>query len=182
VKLLFNGQDAQLIDPNSIRSNIAWSRQSPSVLKGTLRDILVGSRLDISEERLLQALDTVGLASFVQQHPNGLNMEIGEGGVGLSGGQLQAVALARALVKGAAITILDEPTSAFDNLSEAHFKKSMPRHLNDGTLILISHKPSMLALADRLIVIEQGQIIADGPREQIIEDLKKGNIKMGASK
>jgi ATP-binding cassette subfamily C protein LapB len=128
---------------------------------------------------MLRAAEVSGVMDFVRNHPNGLDMQIGERGERLSGGQRQTIAVARALLTDPPILLLDEPTNSLDNRSEENFKARLaefvtPRH----TLLLITHRASLLTLVNRLIVLEGGRIIADGPKEQVLDALSGGKIRV----
>lgn len=127
---------------------------------------------------ILRAADIAGVTDFVRHHPAGFDWQVGERGMNLSGGQRQAVTIARALLLDPQILILDEPTSAMDNSAEALFRKRLDEHLGDRTLLLFTHRTSLLQLVDRLIVLDGGRIIADGPKQDILKALKKGGVKV----
>ncbi|MFW5427257.1 MAG: ATP-binding cassette domain-containing protein, partial [Methylophagaceae bacterium] len=131
-----------------------------------------------NDSAVLKAAETAGVTEFVNRHPAGYDMPVGERGEGLSGGQRQSVTIARALLLDPPILILDEPTNAMDNSTEEQFKAKLSATLADKTLLLVTHKSSLLSLVDRVIVMDQGRLIADGPREQILEALRKGHIKV----
>ena len=118
------------------------------------------------------------MTNFTNRDPNGLDRQIGEGGRQLSGGQRQAILLARALLNDPPILVMDEPTSNMDNQSEMQVKQELARLGPETTLILITHKTSMLDVASRVIVIEQGQIVADGPKDVVLQQLKEGKVRV----
>ena len=135
---------------------------------GSIKDnITIGDQF-ASDEEILKAAKISGVHDFIGKHQAGYDLLVGERGEGLSGGEKQIVTLARALVSDPNILILDEPTNSMDDLSENTFKRNLKSIIENKTLILITHKPSMLSLVDRLIVINDGKIIADGKKEQII--------------
>jgi ATP-binding cassette subfamily C protein LapB len=119
-----------------------------------------------------------GVDDFVRRHPRGYDLIVGERGDGLSGGQRQAVALARAMVTDPPILILDEPTSGIDTGTEKVFITQVSKALQDRTLLLITHRASLLPLANRIVILDQGKVIADGPRDKVIEALNSGQIKV----
>ncbi|MCP3289818.1 ATP-binding cassette domain-containing protein, partial [Aeromonas hydrophila] len=118
------------------------------------------------------------VTNFTNRDPNGLDRQIGEGGRQLSGGQRQAILLARALLNDPPILVMDEPTSNMDNQSEMQVKHELARLGPETTLILITHKTSMLDVASRVIVVEQGQVVADGPKEAVLQQLKEGKVRV----
>jgi ATP-binding cassette subfamily C protein LapB len=126
---------------------------------------------------VLRAAEISGVEDFVSRHPLGYDMPVGERGELLSGGQRQAIALARALLLDPPILILDEPTSAMDNGAESRFKTRLGEELAGRTLLLVTHRASLLGLVDRLIVLDGGRLVADGPRDQVLKALAAGQIK-----
>lgn len=150
-------------------------------MSGSIRDnINFGSRF-ADDSDILAAAKIAGLNQFVDQHPQGFDIQVGERGAALSGGQRQTVAVARALLNSPAVYIMDEPTNAMDNSTEDSFKQRFEQHLTaNQTLLLITHRASLLTLVDRIIVLEAGKIIADGPKQQILDALKQGRITVPA--
>ncbi len=169
----FDGVDIRQIDPYYLRSQVALLGQSPRLFLGTLRDNLDMASSDgyFSDDELLGALNRFGMAQLIQQHPKGLDMPIGEGGAGLSGGQQQIVALAQLTLKNPSVVLLDEPTSGLDQNSENMVLNALHAWLKKRTLILVTHRPQLLALVDRIVVVEQGQIVMDGPKQQVLAQL-----------
>jgi ATP-binding cassette subfamily C protein LapB len=116
------------------------------------------------------------MGRFVARHPAGLDLPIGERGEGLSGGQRQAVALARMFLREPRLVLMDEPSSAMDHATELSFINNLRAWLGSRTLILVTHKPSMLVLVDRIVLIDNGKVVADGPKETVLAALNKGQI------
>ena len=129
---------------------------------------------------ILRAAELAGVEDFVARHPLGYDLNVGERGEFLSGGQRQAVAVARALLRDPPVLILDEPTSAMDNGAENRLRTRLSESLDGQTLLLVTHRASLLALVDRLIVMDGGRVMADGPRDQILKALASGQIKGAA--
>ena len=129
-----------------------------------------------SDDVLLESVRLSGLAEFVNQHPAGLEMPVGEHGQLLSGGQRQSVTIARALLNDPSILLFDEPTGSMDHSSEEEFKRNIKDFAEGKTLLVITHRTSLLELVDRIIVIDAGKIVADGPKEQVVEALRQGRI------
>jgi ABC-type protease/lipase transport system fused ATPase/permease subunit len=123
---------------------------------------------------VLQAAELAGVHEFARLHPQGYELQVGERGQNLSGGQRQNVALARALLFNPPILLLDEPTSAMDNTGEERLKQRLQSVIENKTVMLVTHRASLLSLVDRLLVIDRGQILADGPKAAVMEALKKG--------
>jgi ATP-binding cassette subfamily C protein LapB len=174
--LLVDGVDIRQIDVSELRHNIGYVPQDIQLLSGTLRDNLVSGARYVEDEMVLQAAELAGVHEFARLHPKGYELQVGERGQNLSGGQRQNVALARALLLNPPILLLDEPTSAMDNTGEERLKQRLQAVIENKTIILVTHRASLLSLVDRLIVIDRGQILADGPKAAVMEALKKGQI------
>lgn len=172
-----DGVDIRQLDPGDLRHNIAYVSQDNQLLFGSIRDNLTMGIPHVDDERIVRAAELSGVAAFVNRHPLGFDMPVGEHGGMLSGGQRQAVALARALVQDAPVLLLDEPTGAMDNSSEEHIKRELAGVVDGKTLILITHRASLLELVNRVIVIDAGKVVADGPKAQVLEALRAGRIK-----
>ncbi len=117
-----------------------------------------------------------GVTDFVKGHPAGFDWQVGERGMNLSGGQRQAVTIARALLLDPEILIFDEPTSAMDNNAEALLRRRMKEEMEDKTLLLFTHRTSLLHLVDRVVVMDAGKVVADGPKAEVLKALKAGQI------
>ena len=122
------------------------------------------------------AAEMAGMTDFVHRHPQGFDMQVGERGELLSGGQRQGVGIARAVLHNAPLLLLDEPTSAMDFSTEAFVTQRMAEFTQGKTVLLVTHRTSMLSFVDRVIVVDQGKIVADGPRERILQALSAGRI------
>jgi ATP-binding cassette subfamily C protein LapB len=176
--LLVDGIDVRQLDVSDLRHNIGYVPQDIQLFSGTLRDNLVSGARYVEDELVLQAAELAGVHEFVRLHPKGYELQVGERGQNLSGGQRQNVALARALLLDPPILLLDEPTSAMDNTGEERLKQRLSAVIGTKTLLLVTHRASMLSLVDRLIIVDRGQIIADGPKGSVMEALKKGQISV----
>ena len=164
--------DINQIDPAELRRNIGYLSQDIELLRGSIRENIAYKNLQVDDERLLQAAELAGVSLFVNQLPEGFDTQVGEGGGFLSGGQRQAIALARALLLDEPILILDEPTNSFDNTTESIVKQRLLEYSRDKTLLLVTHKAPMLQLVERLVVIDAGRIVMDGPRDEVLKSLK----------
>ncbi|MGP9665049.1 type I secretion system permease/ATPase [Halomonas sp. AOP22-C1-8] len=176
--VLLDGVDIRQIDPMQLRGHIGYVPQDVSLFSGSLRDnIVAGGGSDrVDDAELLRALEIAGLQSMVNGHPKGIDLQVGERGQALSGGQKQSVAIARALVQDPSILLLDEPTSSMDNASEEAFKANLTRVAEGKTVLVVTHRTSLLSLVDRIIVMDAGKVVADGPRDSVVEALRKGQI------
>ncbi len=164
--------DINQIDPADLRKNIGYLSQDIELLRGTIRENIAYKDLHINDERLIQAAGISGVDLFVNQLPQGFDTQVGEDGGFLSGGQRQAIALGRAVLLNEPILILDEPTNSFDNTTESIIKKRLYEYTRDRTLLLVTHKAPMLNLVERLIVMDEGRIVMDGPKEEVLNALK----------
>ena len=176
--MLFDGTDYRQIDPADLRRNIAYIAQDVVLFNGTVRDNITVSVPHASEEEILQASMAAGVHDFISNHPMGYDTQVGERGEGLSGGQRQCVALARAMLLKPNLYICDEPTNAMDTQAENSFTKHIQEETKDKTLILITHRHHLLVLVDRLILMDQGRVIMDGPRDEVIEAINARQIEV----
>jgi ATP-binding cassette subfamily C protein LapB len=138
------------------------------------------------DAEILRCAKLSGTDRFVSRHPAGYDMPIGESAKGISGGQAQAITVARALLNNPSLLLFDEPTSCMDNSAESLFLSNMRGYAKDKTVIIVTHKMTMLALVDRLIVLQNGKIVADGSKEQVLDalrhlnkDLDKASVQEG---
>ncbi|MDX2424955.1 MAG: type I secretion system permease/ATPase [Cycloclasticus sp.] len=176
--ILIDGTDIRQIDPSDLRRQIGYVPQDISLMFGSVKDnITMGSRY-ADDASILHAAEIAGVTQFVNRHPEGFDMPVGERGASLSGGQRQSVAVARSMLLSPPIYIMDEPSNSMDNSTEARFKEKLSEQLAHQTLILVTHRASLLTLVDRLIVMDGAKIVADGPKENVLEALKKGQIKV----
>lgn len=174
--LLIDGIDMRQLDPADLRRNMGHVAQDVTLFYGSLRDNITFGMPHATDEAILAATEIGGLSDFVKRHPQGFDLQVGERGELLSGGQKQGVGIARAVLSNAPILLLDEPTSAMDFSTEAFVTQKMQQHCEGKTVVLVTHRTSMLAFVDRVIVIDQGKIVADGPRDRIMQALSAGRI------
>ena len=171
--ILIEGAELRQYDPADLRRGTGFVLQDTELFFGRLRDNIALGFPSATDEQILEAARLAGVEQFAAMHPLGYNMPIAEGGRSLSGGQKQAIGLARALIRKPQILFLDEPTAHFDTRTEAEFLERLKVLANgDMTIIVSTHRLSLLALVDRLLVFEQGLLIADGPRDQILAKLQ----------
>jgi ATP-binding cassette subfamily C protein LapB len=170
--ILIDGIDINQIDPADLRRNIAYVEQKISLFKGTVRENITQRAFDDSDASIHNASKIAGADEFINKHPKGYDMLIGEGGRGLSGGQLQSIAIARAVINDLPIVLLDEPSNAMDQLSENKLLASLNPYLRNKTTILVTQKMSLLKLVSRIIVIENAKIVLDGKKDDVLQKLQ----------
>jgi ATP-binding cassette subfamily C protein LapB len=175
--VLVDGTDIRQLDPTDLRQSIGCVLQDPHLFFGSVKDNITLGAPYVDETSVIRAATLAGVDQFVRAHPLGYDMPVGENGRMLSGGQRQAVAVARALLLNPQILLLDEPTSSMDNSSEAAFKQRLATIAKGKTVILVTHRHSMLALVDRLIVLDRGKVVADGPKAGVLEALMGGRVQ-----
>lgn len=164
-----------VIPSTELRRTIGFVPQDPFFVAGTIKENILLGREDISPERFEKAVQRSGLERIMQQTGYGVDKEVGEDGGMLSGGQKQAVALARALVRDYKVLILDEPVSGIDKGIEEFVKRGLNEYLKDRTFIMITHRTSLLSLVNRLVMLDMGRVIADGPRDDVLRHISKLN-------
>lgn len=171
-----DGVDIRQIDPAELRKSIGYVPDEPLLFFGTVKDNIVLGAPYVDDLAVLRAADISCASEFINRHPQGFDMPIGERGLGLSSGQKQTVAIARALLLDPPILLLDDPSNSLDNRSEDNLKNKLMQHSEGKTFILITHRASMLSLVNRLLVIDNGHVVADGPKEQVLEALAGGKL------
>ena len=170
------------IDPAELRSQIGYIPQDIQLLNGTVLSNIVLGNPHVSRVALEQSLVVSGLSQILKAHEDGLSLQVGEGGHKLSGGQRQAVAVARAIAQNAKILVFDEPTSAMDTPLENHVIHHLKHYMTaQHTLILVTHKPTLLTLVDRIIILEDGKIIADGDKESVMKAMFPQQAKVAGA-
>jgi len=177
-----DGSDVRQIDPGDLRRNVGVVQQSPQLFFGSVRQNITMGHEMAPAAAVLRAAELAGVMEFLRDSSAGLDTPVGERGEALSGGQRQAVAVARSLLYDPPILIMDEPTAAMDPASEMRLKKRLERLCEGKTTIIITHKGSMLPLVDKLILMDRGQIIAFGPRDEIVKKLQKREFGNAAEK
>ncbi|MBX2834454.1 MAG: type I secretion system permease/ATPase [Micavibrio sp.] len=167
-----DGTDVRQIDPGDLRRNIGAVQQSPQLFFGSVRDNITMGHETAPDRAVVKAAELSGVMEFLRDSSAGLDTQVGERGENLSGGQRQAVAIARALLYDPPILVLDEPTASMDPASENRLKKRLDTLCENKTTILITHKGAMLSLVDKLILIDRGRLIAYGPKDEVIRKLQ----------
>ncbi len=179
--VLMDGTDLRQIDPADLRRNIGYVSQDNYLFFGSVRDNISFGAPHVDDQTILRAAAVAGVTDFLRTHPHGFDLQVGERGMALSGGQRQSVVIARSLLLDPPIILMDEPTSGMDNSTEAMFKTRLGNAMAGKTLLLVTHRSSLLSLVDRLIILDNGKIVADGKKEEVLEALKQGRIRAGAS-
>lgn len=167
-KIKLDGIELALIDPADVRRDMGLLNQNAQLFYGSIRENLTLGAPLATDEQLIEVLKITGALSFVQEKKEGLDHIILEGGVGFSGGQRQALLLARLLIRQPNILLLDEPTAAIDDVSEKQLIDHLKGYLQNRTMIVATHRRAVLELVDRIIVVNEGKIVMDGPRDQIL--------------
>lgn len=174
--------DLRQIDPHFLRNQVVLLEQNPRLFLGTLRENLDLARMDgfSTDQDLLNALARFGLIDLIRQHPRGLDMPLGEDGLGLSGGQKQMVALARMTLKDPRVVLLDEPTTGLDQTSEVYALRALAHWCRSRTLVVVTHRSQVLQLVDRVVVVEEGKVVLDGPRDAVLKHLSAKDKQVSA--
>ncbi|MDN7139243.1 type I secretion system permease/ATPase [Pseudomonas sp. JQ170] len=175
-QILLDNLDLRQLDIADLRNQIGYVAHDLPLLAGSLRDNLTLGARYVSDARMLEVAELTGVSELARQHPQGFDRPVGERGQLLSGGQRQAVLMARSMLLEPPIMILDEPTSHMDNASEDQLRHRLHDWVQGKTLLLVTHRTSMLSLVDRLLVLDNGKVVADGPKEAVIDALRKGRV------
>ena len=173
--ILLDGLDMSQISRESLSDQVGYLQQDHRLFQGTLRDNLLIGMPTPNDDVLSRALHRTGLIKLVSGHSSGLDLMISEGGKGLSGGQKQLVAFTRLVLTQPSIWLLDEPTASMDNNQEQQCIQVLAQELQDPqkTLILSTHKSALLALVDRIIIMNDSKIVMDGPKQAVLDQLRK---------
>lgn len=175
-QILLDNLDLRQLDIADLRQQLGYVAHDLPLLAGSLRDNLTLGARYVSDARMLEVAEMTGVSELARQHPQGFERPVGERGMLLSGGQRQTVLLARAMLLEPPILILDEPTSHMDNSSEDQLRQRLHGWVQGKTLLLVTHRTSMLSLVDRLVVLDNGKVVADGPKDAVIDALRKGRV------
>jgi ATP-binding cassette subfamily C protein LapB len=171
--VMIDGTDIRQYDPWAMRGLIGTALQEPVLLSGSVRENIVLARDGIDDAEMLRVAELSGAHGFMGRIANGYDLQLADRGEGLSGGQRQAISLARALAGKPQIIVFDEPTSAMDQASEAQLIGRLDAELRGRTFVLITHRPALLRLVDRIVVVENGRVVQDGPRDAILKELQR---------
>lgn len=178
--VLLDGVDIRQLDPADIRRNMGYVEQDALLFYGTLRENITIRAPYADDRTMVAAAELAGLSEFVNRHPEGFDMVVGERGASLSGGQRQAISIARAVLLDPPVLLLDEPTSSMDFTSEFQLKDRLRNYAQSRTMIIVTHRSTLMDLAERIIVMDDGKIVADGPRDKVVAALQSGQIARAA--
>jgi len=173
-RVMLDGTDMSQIDPRDLRRGIGYLSQDIRLFAGSLRDNLNLNQLERDDDRLMQALEFAGLGPFLRAHPRGLDLQIRDGGEGLSIGQRQSIGWARLWLQNPSIVLLDEPTAALDQTLERTLVSRLEGWLQGRTALIATHRTPILALSNRTLILQAGRLVVDGPREQVLAHLASG--------
>lgn len=179
--VMVDGTDVRQYDPVTMRAAIGTALQESVLLSGTVRENIVLGRAQVDDAELLRVAELSGTHSFMGQLANGYDLMLADRGEGLSGGQRQSISIARALAGRPPILIFDEPTSAMDQTTEGQLIQRLDVELKGRTFVLITHRPALLQLVERIMLIDGGKVVSDGPRDQMLAQLQRQTRQSQAS-
>jgi ATP-binding cassette subfamily C protein LapB len=171
--IMIDGTDIRQLDPADLRAHIGAAMQESVLLTGSVRENIQLGRAGIGDEELVRVAQISGTHQFMGQIANGYDLRLADRGEGLSGGQRQSIAVARALAGSPPLILMDEPTSAMDAQTEGALIQRLGEELKGRTVILITHRPPLLKLVQRIILLEQGKIVSDGPRDNVLKQIMR---------
>lgn len=173
-QILIDGIDINQIDPADLRKNMGYVSQDIMLFRGTVKDNITFKASHASDGAMIRAAQISGASEFIKKHPKGYEMPIGERGQGLSGGQRQSIGIARAFLLNAPIMLMDEPSNAMDQITEARLLDNMQTALKGTTSLLVTQKMNLLKIVDRVLVVNNGKVIIDAPKEEALLKLQAG--------
>ncbi len=173
-QILIDGIDIKQIDPADLRKNMGYVSQDIMLFRGTVKDNITYRATHASDPEMIRAAQISGTAEFIKKHPKGYEMPVGERGQGLSGGQRQSIGIARAFLLNAPIMLMDEPSNAMDQITEARLLNNLAINLKGSTSLLVTQKMTLLKIVDRVIVMNEGKVFIDAPKEEALEKLQGG--------
>ena len=181
-QILIDGIDHRQIDPADLRKHMSYVSQDVALFKGTVKDNILFRASFASDAAMLKASMISGTDEFVKKHPRGYEMPVGERGQGLSGGQRQSIGIARAFLLDVPIMLMDEPSNAMDQVTELKLLENLEKALKDTTAIMVTQKMTLLKIVNRVIVINEGKIVIDAPKEEALLKLSGGGKKIEKDK
>ena len=180
-RILIDGTELHQIDPAELRLHIGYVPQDVVLFHGSIKDNIVIGAPHVDDAAILRAAKLGGVMQFVDGHPEGFDRQVGERGDRLSGGQRQAIAIARALLLDPPILLMDEPSNGLDDTNTNQLMERLETILPSKTLILVTHKASLLKLVNRIIVVDNSVVLADGPKDVVLQQLSEGKLKVSAN-
>ncbi|MFS0738514.1 type I secretion system permease/ATPase [Sphingomonas sp. 1P06PA] len=171
--LLLDGTDIRQLDPDTVRRNMGAAMQESVLLTGSVRENIGLARSGFDDTEMVRVAQISGTHQFMGQLANGYDLRLADRGEGLSGGQRQSIAIARALVNRPPLILFDEPSSAMDAQTESALLQRLGAELQDRTLLLVTHRPPLLQLVNRIILLDQGRVVADGPRDEVLKQITR---------
>ena len=174
--VMLDGTDIRQLDPVSLRRRIGSAMQESLLLSGSVRENIVLAREGIDDNEMIRAAELSGTHQFMGQIANGYDLRLADRGEGLSGGQRQSIAIARALAGRPPVLLFDEPSSAMDQQTETALLDRLERELTGRTFLVITHRTPFLRLVSRVIIVDRGKVVADGPRDQILAKLNRPKV------
>jgi len=178
-QILIDGIDIKQIDPADLRKNLGYVSQDIMLFRGTVKENIIYRATHASDGAMIKAAQISGTSEFIKKHPRGYEMPVGERGLGLSGGQRQSIGIARAFLFSTPIMLMDEPTNSMDQITETRLLKSMSENLQGVTALFVTQKMTLLNIVDRVIVVNDGKVYIDAPKEDALKQLQGGNSKDG---
>ena len=173
-QILIDGIDIKQIDPADLRKNMGYVSQDIMLFRGTVKDNITYRATHASDNDMIRASKISGTAEFIKKHPRGYEMPVGERGQGLSGGQRQSIGIARAFLLNAPIMLMDEPSNAMDQITESRLLDNLEKNLTETTSIFVTQKMTLLKIVDRVIVMNEGRVFIDAPKEEALTKLQGG--------
>ncbi|MDF1874826.1 type I secretion system permease/ATPase [Sulfurimonas sp. SAG-AH-194-I05] len=177
-QILIDGIDIKQIDPADLRKNMGYVSQDIMLFRGTVKDNITFRATHATDGAMIRAAQISGTAEFIKKHPRGYEMPIGERGQGLSGGQRQSIGIARAFLMNAPIMLMDEPSNAMDQITEARLLDNLDDELKGTTSILVTQKMTLLKIVERVIVMNEGKVFIDAPKNEALKQLQGGGKKI----
>lgn len=177
-QILIDGIDSKQIDPADLRKNMGYVSQDIMLFRGTVKDNITFRATHATDGAMIRASQISGTSEFIKKHPRGYEMPIGERGMGLSGGQRQSIGIARAFLLDVPVMLMDEPSNAMDQITEARLLDNLEEALQGKTSLMVTQKMTLLKIVDRVIVMNDGKIFIDAPKNEALKQLQGGGNKI----
>ena len=174
--VMIDGTDIRQLDPAELRRRIGTAMQDSVLISGSVRDNIALGRKAVDDSEMVRAAELSGTHQFMGQIANGYDLRLADRGEGLSGGQRQSIAIARALAGKPQLLVFDEPSSSMDTQTESGLIERLGREVQGRTFVLVTHRPTLLALVQRVMVLDRGKIMADGPRDTVMQQLTRPKV------